>query len=229
MLAVIVEVQRAKDDDKRGSWPVYVATVWDRYGCPVVLLVLTPSDPVVKWAGEPIDMGPGSVVTPFAVGPELIPIVRDHSVAAAVPELAVLSALAHGAGPEGQDVLMALFVALCGLDDERAQIYSDYVVTALPEAARKHLEELVAVGTYEYKSDFARKHQAHGREIGRAEGLIEGKAEGIAEAVLRILAKRGVPIPPEAQERILACHDRDTVDAWLDRALDVTRVEELFA
>ncbi|MGW5684488.1 hypothetical protein [Nonomuraea sp. NPDC003754] len=92
----------------------------------------------------------------------------------------------------------------------------NYLVSALPEAARKHLEELMAVGTYEYKSDFARKYQA------------EGKIEGKAEAILKILARRKLVVSEQARERILACHDPDLADAWIDRAFDVTTVDELF-
>ncbi|WP_344833924.1 hypothetical protein [Nonomuraea dietziae] len=212
VLAVIVEMQRRKDERKKGSWPVYAATTWARYGCEVVVLVLAPSNTIAQWAAEPIDLGPGSRVTPLAVGPELMPLITKPADAIAMPELAVLSALAHGAGPSGRDVLVALFASLCNLDDHRARIYSDYVQAALPEAARKHLEELMAVGTYEYRSDFARKHQAEAR----------------AEYVLKILSRREITVSEEARERILACRDPELADVWFDRAFEVATVDELF-
>ncbi|GAA2658620.1 hypothetical protein [Nonomuraea recticatena] len=203
-----------------GSWPVYAATTWARYGREVVVLVLAPSDKIAQWAAEPIDLGPGSRVTPLAVGPELMPVITKPADAIAMPELAVLSALAHGAGPSGRDVLAALFASLCNLDDHRARIYSDYVQAALPEAARKHLETLVAVGTYEYRTDFARMHQAEGRKV--------GEAIGEARAVLKILSRREITVSEEARERILACRDPELADVWFDRAFEVTTVDELF-
>ncbi|MFB9530736.1 hypothetical protein [Nonomuraea roseola] len=180
------------------------------------MLVLAPSDKIAQWAAEPIDLGPGSRMTPLAVGPELMPVITKAADAIAMPELAVLSALAHGAGPSGRDVLVALFASLCKLDDHRARIFSDYVQAALPEAARKHLEELVVVGTYEYRTDFARMHQAEGRKVGEA------------RAVLKILSRREITVSQEARERILACRDPELADVWFDRAFEVTTVEELF-
>ncbi|MFE3447845.1 hypothetical protein ACFXJ8_02835 [Nonomuraea sp. NPDC059194] len=178
-----------------------------------MLLVLTPSNKVAAWAAKPIVMGPGSVTTPYAVGPGLMPVIRSDAEAIAMPEMAVLSALAHADGSAGIEVLEAVYASLVSLDDQRGRIYSDYLVTALPEAARKHLEELMAVGTYKYKSDFARKHQA------------EAKAEG----VLKVLARRKVTVPEEARERILACLDPELADVWFDRAFEITTIDELFA
>ncbi|WP_188191166.1 hypothetical protein [Nonomuraea sp. SYSU D8015] len=36
--AVVLEVQRQYDEDKRWSWPVYLATLRARHKCPVLLL-----------------------------------------------------------------------------------------------------------------------------------------------------------------------------------------------
>ena len=52
--AVIVEVQLAMDEDKRRTWPVYVAAARASLGCPVLLLVLTPDPAVARWASRPI-------------------------------------------------------------------------------------------------------------------------------------------------------------------------------
>ncbi|MEV4060734.1 hypothetical protein [Nonomuraea dietziae] len=70
----------------------------------------------------------------------------------------------------------------------------------------------MAVGTYEYRSDFARKHQAEAR----------------AEYVLKILSRREIAVSEEARERILACRDPELTDVWFDRAFEVATVDELF-
>lgn len=189
-----------------------------------MLLVVCPDDATARWCAEPIDTGhPGWVLRPLVVGPGVLPVVTDAEEAARLPELAVLSALAHG---ESQPrVLDALYAALASAQDtEQAQLYADYVLAALPGAARRHLEELMATGTYEYQSDFARRYV----EQGRAEGREEGRAEGEARAVLRVLAARRVEVSEEVRERVLGCTDPEVLDRWLERALTARTAHDLF-
>jgi hypothetical protein len=96
VLAIVVEVQLERDDDQRWSWPVYGALARSQHRCPSVVLVFAPRRGVAAWASEPIMQGPGSVYRPLVVGPEAVPIVRDVEIARQAPELAVLSATAHG-------------------------------------------------------------------------------------------------------------------------------------
>jgi hypothetical protein len=55
VLGIVVEVQLRPDEDKRFSWPVYVATLRARIRCPVYLLVVTAEEAVPRWAARPID------------------------------------------------------------------------------------------------------------------------------------------------------------------------------
>ncbi|MCW2876561.1 MAG: hypothetical protein JWQ95_661 [Sphaerisporangium sp.] len=202
VLAVVVEVQRGRDSGKRWSWPVYLASVRARMRCPAVLLVVCTDARTAKWCAVPIDMGhPGWRLAPMVAGPGVVPVVTDPAEAARAPELAVLSAVAHGGDIDAQPILEALLAALAVVDDERARLYADFVLMTLPEVARKHMEVLMATGTYEYQSDFAKKYVAEGK----AEGKVEGRAEGKAEAIFIILSGRGIPISVETRSRILAC------------------------
>jgi hypothetical protein len=94
------------------------------------------------------------------------------------------------------------------------------VLTALPEAARAHLEALMATGTYEYKSDFARRYYTQGQT--------EGRTEGRAEALLAVLNARGITVPDDARTRITGCTDVDQLDAWVRRAVTATCIHDLF-
>jgi hypothetical protein len=87
---------------------------------------------------------------------------------------------------------------------------------ALSEAAGAALEDLMAGGTYEFESDFAKKYQAKGR------------AEGRAEALLAVLEARGLRASDEARARILACTDVAQLDAWIRKAVSVTSADEFF-
>ncbi len=95
-------------------------------------------------------------------------------------------------------------------------LYWDLILAALSQAARAALEELMAGGTYEYQSDFARKYVAKGR------------AEGHAEAVIEVLETRGLPVSDAARARILACTDAARLAAWVRMAVTVASVDELF-
>ncbi|TQM31286.1 hypothetical protein [Nocardia bhagyanarayanae] len=66
------------------------------------------------------------------------------------------------------------------------------------------------------------------RAEGRAEGHAEGHAEGVCGSILRVLERRGVEVSAEAHDRIAACTDREMLLTWLDRALVVTDVRDLF-
>ncbi|MCL2724417.1 MAG: hypothetical protein FWD69_08270 [Polyangiaceae bacterium] len=83
----------------------------------------------------------------------------------------------------------------------------------------------MASGTYEYQSDFVRKHRA----AGRAEGKAEGRAEGKAEDVLMVLEARHRTVTEEQRQRILSCMDLSVLDRWLRKAVVLTSVDELFA
>jgi hypothetical protein len=165
---LIVEVQRAVDDDKQFTWPLYITALRARHRHDFALLVVTLSDRVRAWAQAAISTGhPGFDLVPAVVGPDDVPRVTDAATAAAQPELAVLSALTHRADPA---VGRAAFAAAAGLDAERSRLYADLIVTALGALAPKILEDLMDQG-YTYQSDFAKKYVAQGVEQGALRSL----------------------------------------------------------
>ncbi len=215
-VAIVLEAQLRPDPDKPFSWPAYLAGFRARLRCDVVLVVVTADAATARWASKPIAMGhPGWVLTPLVVGPDVVPVVRDEQTAERAPELAVLSAVVHGDGPDAAEVGKAALFGARGLDDERATLYADLVFASVHGAARAAVEALMANGTYEYQSDFAKRYVAQGR----AEGRAEGEARGKAHAVLGVLTARGVAVPEAVGERILACSDLATLDRWLARAV----------
>jgi hypothetical protein len=99
---------------------------------------------------------------------------------------------------------------------------------ALSEAARAALEELMAAGTYEFQSEFAKKHQAKGRAEGVAEGQAKGEAKGLAEALFAVLQAGGLRVPDEMRARVFACTDVAQLDTWVRKTLTVTSADEVF-
>jgi hypothetical protein len=226
--AIIVEVQLAIDPDKRRSWWWYLVGIHTRHQCDAVLVVVTPSASVAAWAAKPIALGhPGASLVPIVIGPDVVPVVRDPAVANLSPELAVLSAMMHGNSDAAEDIASAAFAAVRDLDDERARLYTDVIFISLHAAARAILEDLMANGTYEYQSDFAKRYMAQGRTEGVAQGRAEGEAHGRADGVLRVLTARGIDVPPVVRERVLACTDIATLDAWLVRAVTANAASDV--
>lgn len=113
LFAVVVAAQPDRDPEKRYLWLTLLAGVRARYRCPVSLLVVTMDPEMVGWCEEPVDSGhPGFVLTPLVLGPEKVPVVTDPEQARAVPELSVLSAMAHGRTEAGLAIGWAFFVAI---------------------------------------------------------------------------------------------------------------------
>ncbi|MEM6293015.1 MAG: hypothetical protein AAGA54_17195 [Myxococcota bacterium] len=223
--AVIVEVQLRADPSKRLTWPAYQAGVRRRLGCPVLLVVVAPTAGVARWCADPIDLdGEGaSVVRPFVVGPGNMPVVTDWAEAARMPELAVLSAIAHGHGDAAVDIGRAALAAFVDLDDGRQTLYVDLVFLYSSEVARAALEQEMDLKNYEYKSAFARKYVSQGR----AEGRSEGRAQGKAEAILLVLETRGFTVTDEVRAQVDALAP-DALDDVLRRAATVGSLDGLF-
>jgi hypothetical protein len=227
VFGIVMEAQLDTVERKRFTWPLYAMALRAHLECQACVLVVTPYPNVAGWAAQPIVTGPGSVFQPLVVGPDGVPVVSDPAVAAAEPELAVLSAMAHGAEePEtAAQIGFAGLSASLGLEDERALLYSDLIRTSLSEAARRALEALMATPQgYEYQSEFARKHDA----IGQAKGIILGQAKARAEAVITVLETRSVPLSAEQRERILGCADLELLGKWVRKVGTISSADELF-
>jgi hypothetical protein len=215
---LIVEVQLGIDDDKRFTWPEYTMGARAKHRCPVGLLVVAPDPDIAAWCAEPIETGiPGFVLHPPVLGREAVPVVTDLVEAARRPELAVLSAMAHGESEQAAAIAAAVLPAIQGLPDERARFYGDLVLNSLNEAARRALE--VMMKGYEYQSDFAKKYVAQGEAHGR-----------IAEAarnLLTVLRVRGITVPDAARERIMAEKDQERLERWHERAILAASLAEV--
>lgn len=230
--ALVVEVQIEVDARKRMTWPLYVAGLRTRLACPVTLVVVALEPVVARWCAEPIDLGRGrSVVRPWVIGPESVPVVTDARQARAAPELAVLSVAAHADEPGAEHIALAALDAVHDLDRERGTLYPDFVLALLGKVARAALEQIMASTRYEYQSDIARKWfgegMEQGMEKGKAEGQAEGLARGKAEVLLKLLQLKGFALTDAARERVLGCTDLAQLDAWVERVLAAGSLEDV--
>ncbi len=199
VLGIIVEVQLGRDDEKAFTWPAYVCNLRSRIRSPVCLLVLTADDTVARWAGRGIDLGGGNQFVPWVLSLSGVPEISDEAQAKADPELAVLSAVAHGAD---EDFEKSARIALAA------------------QAAREVLQAMIP-DRYEYESDFAKRHYAQGQAQGQAQGLVQGRAE----LVLRQLARRFGELP-EALQTSLRHASIEELDRVGERLLTARSLEE---
>lgn len=217
VLAIVVEVQLSRDEEKRASWPLYLTSLRSRVKCPTVLLVVAPEAGVARWCARPIELGhPGFVLRPLVAGPDVIPVVSDPEVAGRELELAVLSALAHGKEEVGAEIAHAVLSSGRGLEDERFRFYVDLALSSLSEAARRALEALMKSGHYEVQTELFRQWVAQGRQ------------EGELTALLEVLDARGIPVDEESRQRLVDCKDLTQLRLWLRKALEIHTMRELF-
>ena len=192
----VVEVQLSRDNDKQFAWPVYVTTLRARFRCPVCLLVVTTDEAIARWAAKLIELGGGNWFAPLVLHPSGVPEVTDEAQARSDPELAVLSAMAHGKDVDIEksvQIALAAMSAIRGLDPARAKMYFDRVRHSLSEVAQQALQ-LMDPRKYEYQSDFARRYVA--------EGMAMGEAKGRAALIVKLLASRFGPLTHQIETRI---------------------------
>ncbi len=215
VLGIVVEVQLQPDREKHFSWPLYVAGLRTRFRCDVVLLVVTVDESVVRWASQPIRLGGGNIFVPLVLGPSGVPEVTDQQRAHADPELAVLSAMAHGRDTDAGKAVQIALAAMSGtigLDDARSKLYFDLVHMSLSRAAQEALQTMDPT-KYEYQSDFARRYVA------------EGRAEGEANLVVKLLTSRFGRLSGEIEGRIRSA-SIEQLDQIAERVLTATSLNE---
>ncbi|WP_437934399.1 hypothetical protein [Sorangium sp. So ce341] len=245
VLAIVLEVQRDMDPNKKFSWPTYVTVVRARKRCCTVVLVVAPDAGVAAWAAESIDLGLGlGHVAPLVLGPAVVPEITDPDEAEAETELAVLSAVAHGNGPNGRAVVLAALAALGRLDQEHAMVYFQLIWNALREPMRQALEALVMERQIEGEATFPpfvqklidrgklegmREGKLEGMREGELKGMREGELKGKRDTLLRLLARARMVLSENESARIQACTDIATLDRWIDNVLGAKTAAEVLS
>ena len=164
-------------------------------------------------------MGGLNQFTPYVLRPSGVPSVTSKRKARKNPELAVLSAMAHGRDADIEravKIANAAISACSRLDFDHSKIYLDLILNSLTEAARQALNKM-DTRTYVYQSEFARTYIARGRS--------EGEAHGRAALIIRLLARRfgrlGKAVESQIQSACIA--DLESIG---DRLLTAATLQE---
>lgn len=220
---IVVEVQLARDDDKEYVWPAYVCNLRSRIRSPVCLLVITVDEGVARWASRWIELGGDGRFRPWVLSPARVPEITDEEQAKSDPELAILSAMAHGGSVDVEKatrIALTAEAALLGLEAERSNLYRDMLDQALSEAARRALQTMIS-GKYEYRSEFAKRYYGQGLTEGEAKGRLEGRTE----LVLRQLRVRFGTLPESVRARLQGANSEE-LDRVGERLLTASTLSE---
>jgi hypothetical protein len=182
-----------------------------------VLLVVAPEPAEAAWARASIPLGhPGFCLAPLVIGFDDLPRITDPVLARRLPELAVLSTLAH---PE-LEVATTAVGAISLLPEDQSRLYLDVVMTALSPLIRQALE--ARMQGYEYQSEFARRYYNEGRNEGRE----EGREEGLQRAVLSLARAKLDSVTVEDDAAIRAIRDEDVLEALISALGSVSNAVE---
>jgi hypothetical protein len=163
---------------------------------------------------------------PLVLGPDNVPMITNPADAARDLALATFSAMTHGRDPDPTAILEALATALGSSDGQSVSYYSEMLEIGLGDSPardtwRNVMSRVPPFGTY-----------FPGRGTLIEESYLEGKAEGKAEAgaasILRVLERRGIPVPDHIRDRITTCTHLDTLNTWLDQAITISTASDLF-
>nr|WP_145485406.1 MULTISPECIES: hypothetical protein [Streptomyces] len=225
---LVVESQGKVDDRKRGSWPYYLAYLYEKYRCEPVLIVVTQSSTTAKWASRPIRFGfrgwHSMTVRPLVLGPDNVPVITDEHWGEQDPSLSVFSAMTHGRGPQAPAILDSLAAILKTVDPDTASVYAQFVDSCLTDSQAKQMwRDLMKTVQYFWRHPLAEQV----REEGRVEGREEGR-EACRRMVFLLLQSRRIPVSGTARARIEDCTDLGQLEAWAERAVHAADADELF-
>ncbi len=104
--------------------------------------------------------------------------------------------------------------------------YAYQVSDTEPEELQAFFHRLGPDAQEAYMSTTLERGVAQGVAKGRAEGVAKGRVEGVAETLARLLVKRFGPLTPEQTTKIESA-TTDQLDAWVDRVIDATSIDDV--
>jgi len=223
--SVVVEVQLGKDLDKPGAWTRYIAHLYDLYGCPVEIIVLTHDLQVEAWAREPIQITPEVSWTPTVLGPSNVPKVVSAEDLKGRPKVGLLHALVHCNQPDAEPIFTATYQELKAawkggqIGEYEFEMNFDTLVTIATDAWRQRLMETDMEAT-----SFFQQLRAEGRE----EGIEQGIEQGIRDAIVRVCHARKVELSAADLQKLQDCHNHEVLSQWLERSVFAESTDSIF-
>jgi hypothetical protein len=167
-LVILVEVQLKRDPRKARTWPSYVTSAMARFDCEIVLLVITDKRSVARWARGPFGTAQLQL-RPAVFCLAEMPQRLTSSDARIHRAIAVLNALAD---PTEKTVEIAV-EAIKLFPDQIRELTYEAIHRMVPRPIVQRLEEKKMIPLRMFQSEFALRHIARGKEMGRKEWLAD--------------------------------------------------------
>ena len=215
-VAVVFEVQSGRPKpDRKLAWPAYLTIARAIHKCDTVLCVIGLSADAVRGSAQMIRTGhPDFSLRPKVTGHGLLPAPGG---AAFGPGLTVIKVMTRELDLTTHEGRMFTLASIATVPDQQRELYTRYIRAVVPPPVRKELTKLMSTVIKDPFMD---------RLIARGEA--SGKAVEAARMLLRYLDSR-FDVPENCRQQIEDCADAGLIEAWFDRALTATTLDEIFA
>lgn len=235
---LVVEIQLGVDEEKRWSWPLYLALARNQHRCPARLVVISLKATIAAWVHD-VTHDSGMSLHPVVLLPEQLGVPDDDDNRPLLAERLILAAIAHRDTPDSLRIVRQAPRALLELDEATRDRYLDMLLHFLTPGARAILEalmfedhipshpalvrlamrKLAPMIQQQVEQELEQRIEERVRKAAEAQGLTIGQALGEAQGrthalqgVLRqLLAAQGIP----ANDAALESADLDTLNAWV--------------
>ena len=223
-IVITVEAQKAFDQEKRWSIPVYQSHLADDHhlSCWVVVSL----DPRMSRALREWRHGPPPIVDVLLLDIETVSKSWLDD-AARHPMAAVLAGIVHGYAGD-LDAARRAFHLTQTMSKKHRRRHGMTVLAAVSKEQRELLIGEIPVQEQHDWMDVERRSGTYhfGVEEGRAAALLEG-CGALQELLFELLARRGVAVDAPGEAQIRECRDLQTLQRWARRAMDATSLDEL--
>jgi hypothetical protein len=207
---VVIESQLSPPKPwKRRSLAAYTAVAGALHDCDSTLLVICYDPHTAEECRKTIRTGhPRFDVTPYVIFGHRTPDPFDPLLSFAVDELIVLSCFTKALDLDNPDIRDKVYEHLSLLDEQRRTTYIYFVKVAASEAARRALEERMAIDITDdpFIAGFV------------AQGEATGRADEARRILLGVLNAREIEISDSTRELVNACTDLIQLEQWTERA-----------
>lgn len=218
---VVIEPQTSPPKPwKRRSLAAYVAVAGVIHDCDSTLLMICYDRATAEECRKTIQNGhPRFDITPYVIFGYRTPDPFDPRLSFAKDELVVLACFTKALNLEDPDVLDEVYKCISSLDEQRKSTYIYFVMVAAPEAARRALEEKMAIDPYAdpFIASWVSRGAAKG-EIGEAKKLL-----------LRVLEARQLGDSGLVWDVVGSCRDVELIELWIERAATADSIDTVFA
>jgi hypothetical protein len=230
VIGLILDFQERREPAKELRVLEYDSAYPPVLGPQIYMVVLTLHEAIARWMQRVFKRKHLSMRTCVLL-PRKIPRCGEID-ANVAPRRALLEAMLHARSEADLPLLTNALRALRHFEGNELLIYREMLRSQMEESLiiQAH-RELEPEDEYERWVDYVPTKQERASFLyvhGQRDGREEGRQEGRALALLDLLRMRGIAIDAASEARILACRDGKQLLAWLARATEIARVDELF-